>query len=77
MSVGRSHAGVGGRIRTLPLGSCMTLLVTVPSAVAVTEPCDAVGGGENFRGAIMRIPLTGAHTRYRRSACSGWLISRI
>ena len=33
----------------------MTPAATVPPAVAVTEPCDAAGGDENFRGAIMCI----------------------
>ena len=44
-----------GRSDQDALGPCMTPAVTVPPAVAVTEPCDAVGGDENFRDAIMRI----------------------
>lgn len=33
----------------------MTPAVTLPPAVAVTEPCDAAGGDENLRCVIMRI----------------------
>ena len=44
-----------GRSDQDALGPCMTPAVTVPPAVAVTEPCDTVGGDENLQCVIMRI----------------------